>query len=98
MASSSERLSTLLKSPPCRRCGAPMWLARMEPHPTPDGGADDMIYDAPAASSSRAQCHRPDACSSPGTRFFTKNSHAIHGSFDTRRLAERSQRGIVSAS
>jgi hypothetical protein len=45
MASSSERLSTLLKSPPCRRCGAPMWLARMEPHPTPDSGADDMIYE-----------------------------------------------------
>jgi hypothetical protein len=45
MASSSERLSNLLKAPHCSRCGGPMWLARMEPHPTPDGGADDMIYE-----------------------------------------------------
>jgi hypothetical protein len=45
MASSSERLSNLLKAPPCPRCSAPMWLARLEPHPTPDGGADDMIYE-----------------------------------------------------
>ena len=45
MASTSERLSSLLKAPPCPRCGAPMWLARLEPHPAPHGGADDMIYE-----------------------------------------------------
>jgi len=45
MASTSERLSNLLKAPPCPRCGTPMWLARLEPHPTPAGGADDMIYE-----------------------------------------------------
>jgi hypothetical protein len=45
VVSTSERLSNLLKAPPCPRCSAPMWLTRMEPHPTPDGGADDMIYE-----------------------------------------------------
>ena len=45
MASTSARLSNLLKAPDCPRCRAPMWLARLEPHPTPDGGSDDMIYE-----------------------------------------------------
>jgi hypothetical protein len=45
VASSSEKLAKLIKAPPCPRCSAPMWLARIEPHPTPEGGADDMIYE-----------------------------------------------------
>jgi hypothetical protein len=45
MASSSDQLTSLLKAPPCPRCNAPMWLTRMEPHPTPNGGVDDMIYE-----------------------------------------------------
>lgn len=45
VASSSERLSNLLKAPPCSRCGAPMWLSRLEPHPAPDRGVDNMTYE-----------------------------------------------------
>lgn len=44
VASSSEKSLQLMKAPPCSRCGAPMWLTRIEPHPSPDVDTDDMIY------------------------------------------------------
>lgn len=43
--SSSEKLASLLKAPPCPRCSATMWLVRLEPHPAAAGGMDDMIYE-----------------------------------------------------
>jgi hypothetical protein len=45
VTSSSAKLSNLLKAPPCPRCGAPMWLSRLEPHPTPDRVIDNMTYE-----------------------------------------------------
>jgi hypothetical protein len=44
VASSSAKLSKLLKAPPCPRCRAPMWLTRLEPHPA-GRSADDMTYE-----------------------------------------------------
>jgi hypothetical protein len=40
-----DEISKLTQSPPCPRCGVPMRLARLEPHPRPRGHADDMIYE-----------------------------------------------------
>ena len=40
-----DEISKLTQSPPCPRCGVPMRLARLEPHPRPSGHADDMIYE-----------------------------------------------------
>jgi len=43
--SMSEKTASLINPPPCPRCHVPMFLSRLEPHPSPTGGTDDIFYE-----------------------------------------------------
>ena len=39
-----DTMTAAAPSPPCPRCGAPMWFSRLEPHPTQHDALDEVTF------------------------------------------------------